>query len=420
VVLVPGMGASWNTKAILNCDLQAGGKWTLAPYAKNIYQPLIDSLEDDNWDVKTYTYDWRDKVQNNSSRLNDFINNNTNENEKINFFGHSMGGLLGYSYLENSEEGNNKIYKYLTAGTPYKGIALAYYPWSGGKLDSRDLTERIATTILLNHCRKRGETRKETLQRLIPSFQDLLPTEDYLRDWRTNQLKPVGSMHAKNEWLLNNSFNPLSSSSIIGTMSGSGYKTLGEIKVKNQNRYDKRRDIWEDGRPIRKIFSTEGDGTVLASSAEIDESETFNLNQTHSGLLTSSEGINTILNFFNDTTPLSATKTKITNSGPEPETALLVIGYPANFILTDNQGKVHKAKQNMVFIPNPKSGKFRLALLPKDSQTTFIVTQFLKNGRVLYKEYKFKNIFPKFKTINFNEKFPREDILKRIPSFFNF
>ena len=45
VFLIPGMGASWNVDALINCkNADYSGDWTLAPYAKNIYNPLSSAL----------------------------------------------------------------------------------------------------------------------------------------------------------------------------------------------------------------------------------------------------------------------------------------------------------------------------------------------------------------------------------------
>ena len=95
----------------------------------------------------------------------------------------------------------------------------------------------------------------------------------------------------------------------------------------------------------------------------------------------------------------------------EPNSALVMIGYPATFTLTDQDGKTKQSKNGMVAVMNPKSGNYKINLLPKSDNTLIIVAQFLPNGEVKYKEYNFKGTAPKFKTLNLDLQNPKDDIL---------
>ena len=50
-------------------------------------------------------------------------------------------------------------------------------------------------------------------------------------------------------------------------------------------------------------------------------------------------------------------------------------------------------------------------MLPKSNNTLIIAAQFLPNGDVKYKEYRFQGIAPRFKALKFDPQNPRDDII---------
>ena len=127
-------------------------------------------------------------------------------------------------------------------------------------------------------------------------------------------------------------------------------------------------------------------------------------------MVSSNEGIEKIMNFFG--TPDSQIELNSNTAVEEPNSALILIGHPATFSIVDNNGNVKSDKQGMISIMNPKTGNYKLNLISRSNETTFIVAQFLPNGNLKYKEYKLKGIGPKFKNIYFSAENPQEDILK--------
>ena len=268
--------------------------------------------------------------------------------------------------------------------------------------------EKIALTLYLKHCGGIKSNDRETIQKKVPSLQDLLPIEPYLQKTKTTNLYLPSNPKNQNIWL-----NNLSSESWgirLGYIVGSGFNTLKIIQVKDPNKRESELGNWEDGKPVGKIFSAEGDGTVLASNAILPQAS-FNatLNQNHRGLVTSVEGMTKILEFLG--TPPSINQPFLTTDSEEPNSALIVIGYPANFSVSDQSGKNKIDKNGMISFINPKSGSYKLNLLPKSNNTLVIIAQFLPNGEVKYKEYNFKGFGPKFTTLKFNQQNPQEDIL---------
>lgn len=404
VVFIPGLGASWNADAILNCknDNYQGG-WDLASYATDIYTPILTALGASDWEVKPFYYDWRKQVPENASLLTNFVDaSGLAENEKINMVGHSMGGLLGNEYLKGTN--GNKLQSLLTLGTPFKGSALAYPPWAGGDIWNDNFLAKIALTIYLKHCGGLFTNDRLTIQNNVPSVQNLLPTEPYLQKIKTTTTYlPSHPINQNN--LLNNSFpNPWGVR--LGTIAGTGFSTLSIIQTKDPSAKDITSGNWLDGKPNGKLYATEGDGTVLTSSTLLPSASTSStLNQTHTGLVASSDGIAAILEFL-------GTSLSVQYSGyVEPNSALVIIGYPGNFWISDADGNTHKDNNGMASIINPKSGSYKLNIIPQSNSTLLIVAQFLPNGQTLYKEYRLDGYGPKFKTLKFDPQNPQEDIV---------
>lgn len=389
VVLIPGTGASWNLDAFISCKKEGYvGNWTLAPYAKDVYADLTTSLENAGWNTIPFYFDWRDKILNNEPKLATFIDSITSDSEKVNIVGHSMGGLLGRAYVENELGGKAK--KLLMAGAPNKGSAISYPLYSGHEVWGNDLVDRISKTLFLKHCG-------------VPeSIQNLLPTTDYIQ--KNGSLKPVNTMIAQNNYLPTSFSYPFWDVK-VGTLSGSGFPTLEKIRVTNPSKSDVKKGLWLDGKPVGEINTTSGDGAVLVSSAQIDNADNKVINQSHSGLVASTEGISSILEFLGSPgipdPPYH-----------DPKSALVVVALSGNFWITDKYGKTYQSEQGMISITNPKDGKYKFRLIADKSKTSVIVAQFLSNGRTLYKEYNLSGFGTKSKTIEFQSKTPVEDCLK--------
>jgi pimeloyl-ACP methyl ester carboxylesterase len=404
VFFVPGIGASWNADALLNCkpDNYFGG-WILAPFAEEIYKPILEALSSSGWDTKPFYYDWRKDVRDSANILSGYIGANSNPDEKVDLVGHSMGGLVGRAYVQLYQGG--QLAKLLMVGSPHQGSSLAYPLWSGGEIWTDNLLEKIAVTLYLNHCGGLFSNNRQIIQDQSPSIQNLLPTNDYLFDMQTQKLKPVSTMSAKNNWLPADFIAPFWSVK-VGTLSGTGFPTLNIINVISPSKNDLRQGNWTDGKPIGKQYTNQGDGTVLASSSQLEGAINTTINQTHSGLVASTEGMTEILRFLGSPNSLE---------DPvyiEPSSALLIIGYPGNFWVTDPNGNVTQDQAGVVSFINPVSGNYDLRVVPTSTDTLFIIAQFLPNGQTFYKEYHIKGIQPVSKIVTFDTKHPSGDILK--------
>ncbi len=389
VILIPGMGASWNADALLNCksDGYAGG-WSMSSFAAGIYEPLVSALNGAGINVSVFNYDWRKEISDNQPSLLSFIDG---LGEKLPLVGHSMGGLLGRAYLESSGN-DNKLTDLVTVGSPHRGSALAYPAWSAGEIWSNDLLTKIAATLLLKRCGSSNKTDRQVIQTFWPSVHNLLPIDDYLRDKTNGNMKPIDSMTAKNNW------QPTSFQSFgvrVGTLSGIGTDTLQKIPVKDRSQKDAVLGNWEDGKPAGKEKTSQGDGVVLASNGSLPESENRLVNGTHLGIVSSAEGINQILDLLG----ITASTNQV--AWQEPKSALVVIGNNARLMLIDPKGKVRSDSNGVVSVINPTMGKYKYVLTPKKFKSELIVIRVKDNGDILYNEYKFNNLLPKFGAVDF-------------------
>jgi pimeloyl-ACP methyl ester carboxylesterase len=375
VFVIPGLGASWNVDALINCrGSDHSGTWILAPYAKDVYQNILKNLADQHWNAIPFYYDWRKDIRDNSIILENLINSNVLEEEKVDLVGHSMGGLIGRNYLETKNGG--KISKFFAVGTPNQGSAFAYPALVNNNIWIDDLIQKIATTLLFNHCG------------VPPSLKNLLPTYSYLRNNRTKELKDISQMKTKNNYLPTNFVSDFWGVK-VGTLAGTGKQTIEIIDVASDFR-------WPDGKPVGKETSNSGDGTVLVSSAQIPGAFSNELiNQSHSGIIASDEGVDKILKFLGS--PGIDDPEYV-----EHKSALILVSYPGKFSIADKNGYITESEDGVIAIMDPKSESYQLQITPTSNTTTFIVGQFLANGQTEYNEYKIRGLNLEPKIIEFD------------------
>jgi len=109
-----------------------------------------------------------------------------------------------------------------------------------------------------------------------------------------------------------------------------------------------------------------------------------------------------------------------TTDGPnytEHKSALVLIGYPGTFSVTDEKNNSITSENGIVAIMDPKDGNYQLQINPSSQNTTFVVGQFLANGQTFYKEYKLKGVNQETKVIEFDSKHPKENILHEVGEY---
>jgi pimeloyl-ACP methyl ester carboxylesterase len=320
VVVLPGMGASWDFSAIL--DGGAGSNWAIPDFV-NVYDNLISSFENDGYVVDTdlfvFGYDWRKNLDTLADDLDTYIEGlvtagKIGSSDKVNFVGHSMGGLVARSYLQ--KHGIDKTNKLVTAGSPHLGAVDTYSIWQGATVINRPWWQKSAIEILTRLNRQTGENKVTTIRRLVPAVKDLLPVYDFLK--LNGVLKPWGSLAQQNNYL--DSIRDVSAIDGVATvMAGTGIDTKHEINAITRTYKDVMAGKWEDGK-ISSFNLANGDGTVWLDSSVGGFTNEFTLATDHSGVISSELAIKNIFSELG----LDADKV-VTNTSPDMGESVLAV-----------------------------------------------------------------------------------------------
>ena len=398
IVIIPGMGASWNARDIFTCSQITTGHWELAPYV-SLYQPLISTLTQNarlklNEDVFLYTYDWRQTLDQQATDFKNYLNDlltNKPVGTKVKIIGHSFGGLVARSYLAQNPD-SSKVDSLITIGTPHQGAVLAYPIWEKGEIWDSDLLTSIAATQLLNHCRYvrslslinwsafrfRRTTAKDVVQILIPSIQQLLPTFDYLR--QNQVVKKTDKLYYQNNWLDQNQVPQNHYNISLFTLSGTKISTLSFLDVANPDMRDQFSQDWVDGKPTGKEYSLVGDGTILVNSSQLKDATNEVLNGNHGFIVSDAKAITKILEFLKmyDVKPAEVI------SIPEESSNLVMTissDKPTIMNLTDPDNKTSQTQKNILVIYNPQEGLYKLQLTSyENAKITIYVSNIKKSA----------------------------------------
>lgn len=296
VILLPGLGASWNKEALICNEEVSWEEWEMTPgihHYDGIIQTFQEALGED---FHVFNYDWTKPATQSAEALKTFLDSNitSHPDTKVDLVGHSLGGLVARAYLQEYPD-NHGVDQVITLGSPHKGAPQAYYAWEGANFSELLKPElSLAATLLAFKYRGLRETLVNVVQREVPSLRDLLPIFGYLKNHRTGAEIPLGDVNHQNDWLLGNPV-PSGLLTYIHTFLGNSGNTPRWLRVLPRSKVDELRGRWEDGRPINKEYAM-GDGTVSTESATISEApktEFSGIN--HSGLVTSVEAQEALL-----------------------------------------------------------------------------------------------------------------------------
>lgn len=405
VVFIPGFGGSWNQDAILSCNLDTNPtNWQSWFASEQVYNGIFDSLAKSGFEVLPFYYDWRKLPSETANNLKNFIIAHTDNNEKVHIVSHSMGGLIARAYIEQEKE-HSKIDKLLTSGTPHQGVVQAYPAWSAGQTWG-PFYFQIAAELAKFFCFEPGLSQKELLRKAAPSIQTMLPTFDYLRLHTTNIFKPVNSMIDKNPWLIQNTdFNPPYYGITVGSLGGTGKRTQIMYTYIPQTPLNVFRDEYADGRPVKAIFSANGDGTVLTDSSLLHGTWSKKLKLDHTELIRSKTAIQNIIQFLLDSTSmpdlsnLSAINTGqviIANDGDDIE------------IITPKK-QIKKREKGIITLADIQDGSYLIH--SKGNIGRLLIIQILNENKIFVKEYSDLEVKKSKRRLNFlNNKINKETL----------
>lgn len=427
IILIPGLGASWNSKALNSCVLTNSDPWKMTPYV-SVYKRLINTLTRNagfklNSQFYVYNYDWRQDLPIQAQNFKKFIDDISQTaplNTKFHIVGHSLGGLVIRSYLEDFA-GENKIADVITVGSPHEGTVIAYPLWENGEIWSSDLPAKIALNTILSRCRlilskskitklPKLSTKKEILQKVVPSVKSLLPVFDFLTAGKS--VIAWNSMTEQNSWLKSHPW-PVDLYSLnFYSLSGKNQQTLSYLDVISPSQSDAVKKNWIDGLPVQKYYSSSGDGTVLNTSSSIKGAENFIMPGNHLEIIAQEAGIKKILEWLE----LGSVKVAAQIETPEiraRNTLTFSLDSKVSMRLTDLRlNRIVAENDEFLTFYNPVRGSYLLKLAPSQTGKNTLVSSVLSETSEeinLETEVDFKNLKPRTFTVIYSQA-PKPDL----------
>lgn len=369
----------------------------MAPYV-TLYNRLINTLTDNahltlNNDLYIYTYDWRQPLDKQAENFKKFINQllvTKIPGTKFRLVGHSLGGLVIRSYLENNSS-DNHILSALTIGTPHFGAVDVYPIWEKGIIVQKDMTAQIAIDQVINHCRiirtfippkkyvpiLKLKSAKEVIQYLVPVIRQLLPTFDYLK--LNGQIKETSKLLNQNDWLSANPVPENKYNITLNTLSGENKQTTRYINVTNPSIREKVFGEWADGKPTSYEYTTYGDGTILTQSSQIDGANNEKISATHAEIVYSDIGIRKILEFLGyqdipvaaDAIPTEEKSIEAITVSTDEETSIKI---------EDPTGTKLVGQKNILVDFDTKAGLYQLEVEAKKNTVALLHLSYVKTG----------------------------------------
>jgi pimeloyl-ACP methyl ester carboxylesterase len=367
IIIIPGLGASWNTRAMVYNDTVPDDAWQMTPFVNN-YQGLIETLEKGglvkNEDFYVWNYDWRKPVSEIVGKLDNFINQNISADEKVDLVGHSLGGLTSRIWAQNNSD-DPRLDKVIALGGPQQGALDAYNVWNGAVIPQGDWVENIAINVLVELQRKNFSTVVETLRNYAPVLKDLIPTFDFVK--KNGKIVKVTDLKSVNNYLITKNSILGGLSSKIGAIIGTGVETKEWINLGKTNIFNQILGYWPDGEPI-SFNKGNGDGTVLFKSAGLGQND-IQLTSKHGDLVT--DGITNILS-------------QLDLSGLEPVTVdnvdlsgklVFFIGSPATLnIICDGGSTAASDESGFALVDGLGNKVCRVKVIGTDNGTYHLVT----------------------------------------------
>ncbi|MBL7159158.1 alpha/beta hydrolase [Candidatus Microgenomates bacterium] len=381
LILLPGLGASWNFQSIFLGNNVPQSEWKMTPFVKH-YDNLIATLENadytKNEDLFVFNYDWTKPIDQIADDFKEYIDGvvdppqGESSGKKVKLIGHSLGGLVARAYIQNNPD-NHQVNQLITLGSPHKGVVQIYKAWEGA--DLHNLLEnplRLTAELILALRGRKYQNKVEAIKNMIPSLKDLLFIDDYLKKHPWGKIISESSLKQQNSWLKNlgvsdelkDLLNPVVGKSKINN-------TSRWLKVVRQSSLDKKLGRWEDGRPVDEEYEI-GDKTVLAASAGLEDTTTTEVALDHGDLVRTQEGITTILSLLElDAVP-------IVNSYPSDTPYLVfVLASPGNLRVTNPSGEkagfdispptipqsLFLTDEKMIVIPGAIDGKYKIEIV---------------------------------------------------------
>ncbi|MBI5358322.1 alpha/beta fold hydrolase [Candidatus Amesbacteria bacterium] len=351
VIVLPGMGGSWNYEALVHNTAVADSSWSLTPLV-TVYDGLITTLKNsgytDGTDLWVYYYDWRKSISDTASNLASFI---TSKNlTSVNLLGHSQGGLIARLYAQNNPA---KINKLITIASPHAGALPAFKIWEGADFSDLPSWQSLLVKLYLRLNRKSYANDVTTIQSKFPNLQNILPTFEYFNSGTGTK---------------SNFLSTLTNTSLY-TISGTNLNTPKTYTVTARGTFDKLLGRWANGKPIG-VTNAPGDGTVLLTSGQITNSleNSAQDNQDHQALVSNSTTLAKIQSILGISGTVStSTQSSLANA------LIVTVASPVNFTVTIPTNSTLTPTDNLLIVNNPSDGNYTVNITPSGAGGAYIV-----------------------------------------------
>jgi len=379
VVVLPGLGGSWNTTALVTGG--AGGTWKKVPFVKvydNLKSTFIDNADyTEGGDYFEFYYDWRKPLDELADELKDYLETTVLDGKppetKVNLIGHSMGGMVARAYGQKYL-GEDKINNLVTIGSPHEGAIKAWQGWAGAETGNRWSWQWIVLQLYLHINKVKYASPVEAVHGLTPGLKDLTPIFDFAKD-QNNEEIDVTTMDSFNAYLAELKVNLTEDlRNLLNTIAGHdpNEDTVEWVKLDERSLADQILGKWPDGKPVAYEYTSEGDLTVLDKSALIDGADQTVVDNNHTKLVQTSEGIEAILNALEiEAIPAAAVSTPSRNPS-----LLFFLHSPADIRVTapDNSqagegvsspmpNAIYSAEDDLLLIYNAQDGHYQVEVI---------------------------------------------------------
>lgn len=378
-VIIPGLGASWNSDAMVYNQNVDANSWKMTPFVKN-YEGLINNLKNngliENQDYFVWNYDWRKPVSEIADKLNIFLNEKVNKSDDLILLGHSLGGVVARIWSQDHKDDGWQTSVY-TFGSPHQGTVTAYNAWSGMELSEKpDLMSLALNTLLVL---KGGDQNINALRDYAPVLKDLLPTFNFAQ--KNNKILPVSSLASVNTYLIQKNTGINKSNLELAPYVGINQKTEEKIVLAERNIFDKVANIWPDGKPIKYVYG-DGDGTVLTSRATIADYQPVKINSGHGDIVNNS--LNDLMNKLN----MNFSDNVISDN--YSDSLVFFMGSPADYSVKCDENEKVEDHDGWVLIKNNNFQKCAVSIIgTNDGTYHFIIGK--TGGKWAYFENQIKN-----------------------------